>query len=168
MIHSSMFQFLEALIVNNIKLNKKMKNINIKTTAIFAFFITLVSCSNNPLPNNSTSNSSSNSSSNGPPENSRSSVREEDPYEVMHVAFEGMPAISTIKPMIEAIMDRYNMPKTNDNILKVGNMLVSMRQTSTVGLTEIELLKHIYQHGSDRVTLAQQAGISATLLETSK
>lgn len=95
-------------------------------------------------------------------------VSEKDPYEMMHIAFEGSPEISTIKPMIESIMDRYNMSKTNDNILKVGNMLVSLRQSSAVGVTEMELLKHIYQHGSDQITLGEQAGISATLLEISK
>jgi len=156
-----------------------MENLKIKTTPILALLVFLVSCSSNTSSDNSASNTkpisssispstNSSASNNLPSENLRSSVTDKDPYEVMHVAFEGSPSISKIKPMIEAIMERYNMPKTNDNILKVGNMLVSMRQSSTVGLTEMELLKHIYVHGSDQVTLAQQAGISATLIETSK
>ncbi len=156
-----------------------MENLKIKTIPILALLVFLISCSSNTSSDNSASDTkpissptspstNSSASNNLPPENPRSSLADKDPYEVMHVAFEGSPAISKIKPMVEAIMERYNMPKTNDNILKVGNMLVSMRQSSTVGLTEMELLKHIYVHGSDQVTLAQQAGISATLIETSK
>ena len=85
----------------------------------------------------------------------------------MHIAFEGYPEVSEIKPMLEAVMDNYSFPKTDDTRLKVGNMLVVLRKASAVGVTEMQILKHIYQHGSNKISLPDQAGLSATLLETS-
>ena len=76
---------------------------------------------------------------------SSSSITDKDPYEVIHIAFEGFPDKEDVQPMLEAVMKRYNMTVTNDNIIKVGNMLVTLRQDSKVGVTEMEILKHIYQ-----------------------
>jgi hypothetical protein len=86
----------------------------------------------------------------------------------MHIAFEGYPEISEIKPMLEAVMDNYSFPKTDDNRLKVGNMLVALRKASEAGVTEMQILKHIYKYGSNKISLPEQAGLSATLLETNK
>ena len=108
----------------------------------------------------STQSSSSSSSS--------SSIADKDPYEVIHIAFEGFPDKEDVQPMLEAVMKRYNMTVTNDNIIKVGNMLVTLKQDSKVGVTEMEILKHIYQKGSSSITLPEQAGISSVLLEQSK
>lgn len=90
------------------------------------------------------------------------------PYEIMSVAFEGSPRESEIKPMLEAVMDKYNFTVTDENCLKVGNMLVELRKMSAVGVTEMDILKHMYQNGSDDVTIDQQAAVSATILETTK
>jgi hypothetical protein len=91
-----------------------------------------------------------------------------DAYEIMHVAFVGSPDIESIRPMLESVMETYGFIKTDDNRLKIGNMLVTLRQSSAVGVTEMDILKHIYQYGSNAITLPEQAGLSATLLETSK
>jgi len=95
-------------------------------------------------------------------------VEEKDPYEIMEVAFEGYPEISKIKPMLEAVLEKYDLPKTDEYRLKVGSMLVSLRKESVLGVTEMEILKHIYQHGSNKISLPFQAAISATLLESRK
>lgn len=134
-----------------------MINFKLKSIAILVAIAILTFCSNNTSSDNSTSSSSSSTS-----------VAEKDPYELMHLAFVGSPEVSEIKPMLDAVMDKYNFPKTNDNRLKVGNMLVALRKASPVGVTEMEILKHIYQEGSNQISLPDQAGISATLLETSK
>ena len=115
-----------------------------------------------PESSSSTSTASTQSSS------SSSSIADKDPYEVIHIAFEGFPDKEDVQPMLEAVMKRYNMTVTNDNIIKVGNMLVTLRQDSKVGVTEMEILKHIYQKGSSSLTLPEQAGISSVLLEQSK
>lgn len=140
-------------------------------TAIIIASVLLTSCSNSSStdysssPSNETSNSTTPSYST--PERTSSS-NEKDPYEMMQVAFEGSPEISKIKPMLEAVLEKYNLPKTDEYRLKVGSMLVSLRKASAVGVTEMEILKHIYQNGSNKISLPDQAGLSATLLETSK
>ena len=89
-------------------------------------------------------------------------------YEMMETAFEGFPSESEIKPMMEDVMKTYNMQVTEENLLKVANMLVVLRKESKVGVTEMEILKHMYQNGSSSISLAEQAAISSVLLETSK
>jgi hypothetical protein len=137
-----------------------MTNIKFISIAVLIMLALLTSCSSNSSSSSSTSSSSS--------DDSTSIVAEKDPYEIMHIAFEGSPEVDKIKPLIEAVMNNYQLPLTNENKLKVGSMLVSLRKASAVGVTEMEILKHIYQHGSNKISLPDQAGISATLLETSK
>ena len=118
-----------------------------------------------PESSSSTSTAPSTQSSSS---SSSSSIADKDPYEVIHIAFEGFPDKEEVQPMLEAVMKRYNMTVTNDNILKVGNMLVVLKKESKVGVTEMDILKHIYQKGSSSITLPEQAGISSVLLEQSK
>jgi len=40
--------------------------------------------------------------------------------------------------MLEAVIENYDLPKTDEYRLKVGSMLVSLRKASAVGLTEME------------------------------
>jgi len=96
------------------------------------------------------------------------SVSEHDPYEMMHVAFEGEPEIDKIKPLIETILERYKMPINDEFRLKVGSMLIDLRKNSKVGVTEMDILKHIYQNYTPNISLPDQAGLSSTLLENSK
>lgn len=154
---------------------------NFKANLLSAFILLafLASCSNNSSTDNSSSKTDYSNSEIDRSDNNNStqtyktpertsSVAEKDPYEIMEVAFEGSPEISKIKPMLEAVIENYDLPKTDEYRLKVGSMLVSLRKASAVGVTEMEILKHIYQHGSNQISLPDQAGISATLLETSK
>lgn len=93
---------------------------------------------------------------------------EEDPYYMMHIAFEGMPEIEDFKPQLDVVMERYGMEINRGNLLKVANALVVMRKESKVGVTEAEILKHVYQKGTSKITIAEQIGLSATILETNK
>lgn len=148
-----------------------MTNIKSNLTAIIIASVLLTSCSNSSSTDYSSSPSNETSNSTTPsyttPERTSSS-NEKDPYEMMQVAFEGSPEISKIKPMLEAVLEKYDLPKTDEYRLKVSSMLVSLRKASAVGVTEMEILKHIYQNGSNKISLPDQAGLSATLLETSK
>jgi len=148
-----------------------MITIKSNLTAIIIASVFLTSCSNSSSTDYSSSPSNETSNSTTPsyttPERTSSS-NEKDPYEMMQVAFEGSPEISKIKPMLEAVLEKYDLPKTDEYRLKVGSMLVSLRKASAVGVTEMEILKHIYQNGSNKISLPDQAGLSATLLETSK
>lgn len=92
----------------------------------------------------------------------------DDAFEKIHIAFEGMPEIEKVKPILEAVMTRYNIVINNDNVLKCANVLVTMKNESKIGVTEMEVLKHMYQRGSSGVDYATQAAISATYLEQTK
>jgi len=59
---------------------------------------------------------------------------------MMQVAFKGSPEISKIKPMLEAVIEKYDLPKTDEYRLKVGSILVSLRKASAVGVTEMKFL----------------------------
>jgi maltose-binding protein MalE len=130
-----------------------------KKTMIWAIMIlvlsTAIACSSNDQSQSSTTSSTSTTDS-------------EDPYYMMHIAFEGMPEIEEFKPMLDAVMERYGIESNRENLLKVGNVLVTLRKESKVGVTEAELLKHIYQRGSSQVTFPEQAGASAVILEKTK
>lgn len=93
---------------------------------------------------------------------------EPDPYEKIHIAFEGMPEISELKPMLEDVMKRSNMEINNDNILKCANVLVVLRQNSKIGITEMQILKHMYQNGSSNMDYATQSAMSSLILEKTK
>lgn len=153
-------------------------------TISFAFAL-YISCSGNPTKSSSatvtpesdnttttsattSSSTTSNSTYASSVSSNGSSISEKDPYEVMHVAFEDSPEIDKIKPLLEAVMATYGFDKTDDNRLRVANMLVTLRKKSAAGVTEMELLKHIYQHGSNRLSLPEQAALSSISLEQSK
>jgi hypothetical protein len=91
-----------------------------------------------------------------------------EPYEKIHIAFEGFPDIESVKPLLEAVMKRHNITINNENILKCANVLVVFKNDSKVGVTEMEILKHIYQKGSSSIDYPTQAAVSYTYLETTK
>ncbi len=101
---------------------------------------------------------------------SEDSLKNENPsaYELMETAFVGNPVKNDIQPMMERVMQRHKLDVNEENLQKVGSMLVTLRKASDAGVTEMEILEHIYQNGSDKLTLSEQAGISATLLESTK
>jgi hypothetical protein len=92
----------------------------------------------------------------------------DEAFEKIHIAFGGMPDIEKVKPLLEAVMNRYKIVINNDNVLKVANVLVALKNESKVGVTEMEILKHIYQNGLTGVDYPTQAGLSAGLLEQYK
>ena len=89
-------------------------------------------------------------------------------YSMMEVAFEGNPSTSEIKPMMEEVMKAYNLEVNEENLQKVASMLVSLRKESKVAVTEMEILKNIYQKGDRNVPLTTQAAISLMNLEQTK
>lgn len=93
---------------------------------------------------------------------------DDDPYEVMHVVFLGNPEIREIKPLLEGVLENYGLPATNELRLKVGSMLLSLRKHNKDKVTEMELLKHIYAFGSNKISLPDQAGLSMTILLKSR
>lgn len=88
--------------------------------------------------------------------------------EKIHIAFDGMPDEESVKKLIEAVMHRYGIIINNENTLRVANVLVTLKNESKVGVTEMDILKHIYQKGTNQLQFSEQAALSATILETNK
>jgi len=89
-------------------------------------------------------------------------------YKMMEVAFEGYPSTSEIKPMMEKVMKDYNFEVNEKNLERVADMLVTLRKESLVGVTEMEILKDIYQKGNRNISLPNQAALSFMNLEDTK
>lgn len=87
-----------------------------------------------------------------------------DPYEMMESVFLGNPSVSEIKPLIEGVLKKYSLPFTDEYRLKVGSMLVSLRKHNEGKVTEMQILKHIYYYGSNKISLPDQAGYSVVSL----
>ena len=111
----------------------------------------------------------SNPSSTMTSENSTSSENTQpSAYGMMEVAFEGNPSTSEIQPMMEEVMKNYKLEVNEENLQKVASMLVSLRKESKVAVTEIEILKNIYQKGDRNIPLTTQAVNSLMNLEQNK
>lgn len=91
-----------------------------------------------------------------------------DAYTMMETAFEGYPKKSEIQPMMKKVMDMYGYPETEENLQRFGSVLVSLRKNSVLGVTEMDILKHVYQFGSTDIDFPEQAAISALYLEKYK
>lgn len=89
-----------------------------------------------------------------------------DPYEMMSSVFIGNPSIAEIRPIVEGILKKYNLPLTDEYRLKVGSMALSLRKQDNGRVPEMQLLRHILTYGSDKISLPDQAGYSyVTLLK---
>lgn len=144
-----------------------------KKFIIYITILAFVSCGGSNNSNKPTETTVDNSversiSTSQEPNSSTSSPSDKDAYEVIEGVFEGSPSKSQVQPMIEAVMNRYGMTITNEHTMNVANMLFVLKKESKVGVTEMEILKHIYQHGSSSVTLPEQAAISSVYLEQNK
>lgn len=95
-------------------------------------------------------------------------ILKEDPYEKICFVFIGKPSKVKVQPLLEATMKKFNLSITDENVMKAASCVLSLRKTSAVGVTEMEILKHMYQKGSTKISFPNQAAISFTLLETNK
>lgn len=96
--------------------------------------------------------------------NTSTEVKETTAYEKMTVVFDGQPAISEIKAILEPVMIKHKLPVTEENLSKAASMLVSARERSNI--KEMDLLRHMYKNGSDKLSFTEQAGISLVMLQS--
>jgi len=92
----------------------------------------------------------------------------DEAYNMLHVVFEGEPDINVIKKLMKAVLDKYGLEENYEILNRTGSALLTLRQSSAVGVTEMEILKHMYQLGDAKKTFPNQAAISATILEQYK
>jgi len=94
--------------------------------------------------------------------------KEATAYETMELLFEGYPATSEIQPMLETVMTRFDVEITEENLKIYGGELYSRRKKSLVGVTEMEILKDVYQKGYTENTLEGEILLSYLYLESTK
>lgn len=95
-------------------------------------------------------------------------IVKEDPYYKICVVFVGQPKKQDVKSLLEAVMKKQNLIVTDENIIKAASCVLSLRKTSKIGLSEMQILKHMYRNSTSQLNFANQAAISFTLLETKK
>jgi hypothetical protein len=122
----------------------------------------------NPNSETTTQTETESNVSNETESNTNSENSTPNAYTMMEVAFEGNPSTSDIQPLMEQVMKNYNLDVNEENLQKVASMLVSLRKKSLVSVTEMEILKNIYQKGSTEIPLPTQAAISLMNLEKTK
>lgn len=136
---------------------------------ILIFIITsasiLYSCRNNESSADSSQSHTVNSHASSIVNTGKSS---EEAYDMLHVVFEGKPEPETIKKLMSAVMAKYNIEENYENLNRCGSALLGMKKSSAVGITEMEILKHMYQHGDPNQSFPSQAAISTTILEQTK
>jgi len=90
----------------------------------------------------------------------------EDPHQVLSNVFKGNPAKEEIIPVIERILEIYNLPNTPDQIGKIGNMALVMRKKSIMGFTEMQLLRCMARLGDTKIAnVSEQAAICSMSLD---
>jgi len=88
----------------------------------------------------------------------------DEAFEMLPIVSEGNPSLESVKKLLSDVMDKYHLEVNYENINRCGSAVLSLREASAVGVTEMELLKHMYQEGDDRLSFPEQAGVSATIL----
>jgi hypothetical protein len=88
------------------------------------------------------------------------------PYYKIETVFVGNPSAEKVQLLIDAMLTRYDMPITEDNVLKVADVLLNCRKQSKIGVTEMNILTHAYKGiQKDGVSIEMQLAISALILE---
>jgi len=62
---------------------------------------------------------------------------------VLHEVFKGKPERAATKKLMTAVMTRYNIEENHENLDRCGSALLSMKKSSAIGVTEMQILKHM-------------------------
>lgn len=125
----------------------------------------LYSCRNNESSMDSSQSGTMNSDASSIVNTGKSSA---ETYDMLHVVFEGKPEPEAIKKLMSAVMAKYNIEENYENLNRCGSALLSMKNSSAISITEMEILKDMYQNGDASQSFPSQAAISATILEQTK
>lgn len=95
-------------------------------------------------------------------------TREDSIYLSMHETFVGKPDTAIIKPLVKRLLAKYGSELFDDDPAMLGQMTTEFRKMSVVGVTEMDILKHIYQHGDRCEPLDKNIVMSYMRLEKRK
>lgn len=102
------------------------------------------------------------------PKDEFSLTTQEDAYKKIETIFKGSVIKKDIQPMLEDVMTRYKIAINNENLLKTASKLIYMSNKSKVNVTEMDILKHMYQYGNSNETFDSQLLKSFGITETIK
>ena len=85
-------------------------------------------------------------------------------YDTIANAFKGKPKPENVKQLMDTVLKQCNMEVTRDNVTHFANELVMKRKDSKVGVTEMDILKEMYQNASS-ADLTTRLGTAANKLE---
>ncbi len=118
-------------------------------TIVFAGFIGVnTSCSNS---NESSKNTSQPSS-----------------YHIMSAVFIGTPSQVTIKSALEPVMSFYNVDVNEANLKTCADVLVALRKSSDIKVTEMEILNYMSKSKMEKVSFGEAAAYAFTFLTMEK
>ncbi len=88
-------------------------------------------------------------------------------YDTIAAAFKGRPDARNVKQLMDTVLRQCNMEVSHKNVMRFANDLEAKRKNSKVGVTEMDILKEMYQHGTT-TDLAQRLATATTVLEKVK
>ena len=88
-------------------------------------------------------------------------------YDTIANAFKGNPKAENVKELMDTVLKQCNMDITRDNVTHFANELVTKRKATKVGISEMDILKEMYQHGTS-ADLDTRLGTAAAKLEQRK
>lgn len=89
----------------------------------------------------------------------------EDPYLVMNATFTGNPDRETLQMLIIPLMERHDMMVNNTNLMRVANVLHSLKENSRYGISEMQILLHANRNHIKGIPISEQLGVAAAALE---
>lgn len=90
----------------------------------------------------------------------------DDVYSQVELAFIGNPPKSATQPVLEAVLEKSDLPITDENISKTASCLVALRKESKRGVTEMQIADRMLSYGKSEMSLPERAGIAFTILES--
>ncbi|MDN5288176.1 MAG: hypothetical protein JWR38_4450 [Mucilaginibacter sp.] len=89
-------------------------------------------------------------------------------YEQFHTIFKGEPSAEDIGRLMDAILDMYHYPKMEQTKQKFGSMFYGLRKNSVAGVSEMELMKYMYQNPNNIDPPTTAAAKALIILDNTK
>jgi hypothetical protein len=89
-------------------------------------------------------------------------------YEQFHTIFKEEPSAEDIGKLMDAILDQYHMEHTEKNKQRLGSVFYDLRTKSAIGITEMQLMKYVYQNYNPKEDFVLCASKAAVVLEYTK
>ena len=89
-------------------------------------------------------------------------------YEQFQTVFKGNPRAEEIQKLMDAIIEQYGMENTDKLKNQIASALLGMSNDSAVGVTEMDIMKYMYQNPQLAKPLPTAIAEAAFILEKIK